>query len=212
VRRLPIVWGGVFAVFTVCCLLLASFANSSVGRSVRPQRGDNVIFVAARGDAACPAGSLQTGQVVAESGDRVRSSTVKADGVKLPFAGLFVNGRRVAAVSRSSSVLTPFTVARGETVVLSHGPACKLGLVATMPISSIVGYGTGTTGARVEAVRQQLQQRIFAEKYVAGVYLLVTAFFGLWLFIHAGRISRLQHQADALSNAAGRQRSAVSKS
>jgi hypothetical protein len=171
-----------------------------------------VIFVAARGDAGCPAGSLQTGQVVAAAGDRVRSSTVKAAGATRPSAGLLVNGQRVAAVPRLSSVVTPFTVSRGETVVLSHAPACKLGIVSTMPISSIVGYGTGTTGARVEAIRQQLQQRVVAEKYVAAVYLLVTGFFGLWLFIHAGRITRLQRQADALSDAAGRQQSAVSKS
>jgi hypothetical protein len=202
----------VFAVFTVCCLLLASFAGGSVGSSVRSQRGDNVIFVAARGDAACPAGSLQTGQVVAAAGDRVRSSTVKSARGKPPFEGLFVNGQRVAAVSGPSSVVTPFTVSRGETVVLSHAPACKPGLVITMPISSVVGYGTGTTGARVEAIRQQLEQRIVAEKYVAAVYLLVTGFFGLWLFIHAGRITRLERQADVLSEAAARRRARVSKS
>jgi hypothetical protein len=81
-----------------------------------------------------------------------------------------------------------------------------------MPISSVVGYETGTTGARVEAIRQQLEQRIVAEKYVAAVYLLVTGFFGLWLFIHAGRITRLERQADVLSEAAARRRARVSKS
>jgi hypothetical protein len=149
---------------------------------------------------------------VAAAGDRVRSSIVKTARGKPSFEGLFVNGQRVAAVSGTASVVTPFTVSRGETVVLSHAPACKPSLLITMPISSVVGYGTGTTGARVEAIRQQLEQRIVAEKYVAAVYLLVTGFFGLWLFIHAGRITRLERQADVLSEAAARRRARVSKS
>jgi hypothetical protein len=48
--------------------------------------------------------------------------------------------------------------------------------------------------ARVAVIQQELNNRITAERYVAGVYLLVVAVFLAYLLIHAGKFSRLQRE------------------
>jgi hypothetical protein len=117
-----------------------------------------------------------------------------------------VNGQRAVTVARVWPA-KPYTVRSGQYVILSRASGCAGQLIATVPASSIVAYGRTTVGARVAEIRRQLHQRIVAEKYVAGAYLLVTAFFGLWLFIHGGRLLRLERevaiyrqQADARSS------------
>jgi hypothetical protein len=204
-RKIPFIWIGTFGGFTVCCLLLATLAGGAVGTVVRPHRHDAVVFLSVGGNRSCPAGNLQSGVVLAGSGDRVRAISARGTGGKAATR-VYVNGQRAATVARVWPA-KPYTVRSGQYVILSRASGCAGQLIATVPASSIVAYGRTTVGARIAEIRRQLHQRIVAEKYVAGAYLLVTAFFGLWLFIHGGRLLRLERevaiyrqQADARSS------------
>jgi len=50
----------------------------------------------------------------------------------------------------------------------------------------------------VSGLRGDLRSRVTAEKYVAAIYLLVTLMFFLWVFIHAAKVARLDHEVRAL--------------
>jgi hypothetical protein len=164
---------------------------------------DSVLFMPTRQVGACALGDVSTARVVAVSGNNVaiRLATVAHSHVPT----LFVNGSAVSALSGSGIAIArmPRTkVPEHDVFLLAKGGtgACDSRALGPVPTSSLLGFTQAGMEARLGVVQRQLDDRITAEKYVAGVYLLFVAFFMLYLLIHATRFSRLQREVASLTS------------
>jgi signal peptidase I len=193
-RLPPLAWTVCFAVATVGCASAALAAGSTpVGTTITPLRNDVVVFVAPRATESCQLGQLATGIVAGIPGD-----TVAVRGKQV-----LVNGQALTAVPPLGvRTFEAQTVPPGGVFLLGTGAAaaCDSRQLGAIPAANVVGYTQAGLDARVDVVQQQLNSRIRAEKYVAGVYFVVVAFFVLWLMIHTGKVSRLQRELAELQD------------
>jgi hypothetical protein len=154
-------------------------------------RNDLVVFVSPREKGSCKLGQVATAAVVAIPGETVGMRRKQ----------LLVNGQAVTPLPAvGSQSFATRTVPAGGVFLLGKGAAgaCDSRELGAIPTANVVGYTQAGVNARVDAVQQQLNSRIGAEKYVAGVYFVVVAFFVLWLTIHAGKVARLQREVAGL--------------
>ena len=189
-----------FACLTLACAGVAvAAATSPVGGQIRAQANDSVIFAPPRQVGACTLGEVSTARVVAVPGDLVAIRPGRVGGRRVP--ALFVNKGLVSAFTGSVELLAPTRIPRHEVFLLGKGgaSACDSRLLGPVPSSNLLGFTEAGMEARVGVVQRQLDDRITAEKYVAGVYLLIVAFFMLYLMIHAGRFSRLERELASLT-------------
>ena len=112
-----------------------------------------------------------------------------------------MNKGLVSTFTGSVAFLVPMRIPRHEVFLLGTGgaSACDSRLLGPVPSSNLLGFTETGMEARVGVVQRQLDDRITAEKYVAGVYLLIVAFFMLYLMIHAGRFARLERELASLT-------------
>jgi hypothetical protein len=189
-------WTFCFASVTLVCAVAAMAAGrSSVGTPVRARDGDAVVFVVPRQTGSCKLGQAATGEVVATRGNVVSVQSSRVGGKLVPM--LFVNKLPIVAIPRVGvQALATTKVPAGQVFLLGTGQtrACDSRAFGTVSTSNLVGYTQAGMEARLAVIQQELSNRITAEKYVAGVYLLVVAVFLAYLLIHAGKLSRLQKE------------------
>jgi type IV secretory pathway protease TraF len=176
-------------------------SQAPVGTSVLAHRGDSVAYLVPSQVGSCGLGQVVTGRVVASGGSvvRVGAKQITLGGER--FSQLLVNGEFAGAIPHlGAQSFSPVRVDPHQFFILGTGGsrACDSRAFGTVAASSLVGYTQTGMAQRVGAVQRRLDDRITAEKYVAGVYLLFVAFFFGYLLIHAGKLSRLQRDVAAL--------------
>ena len=182
-----------------CAGAAVAAATSPVGGQIRPRVNDSVIFAPPRQVGACKLSEISSARVVAVPGDLVAIRPGRVGGRRVP--PLFVNKGLVSALTGAIQPLAPARIEAHNVFLLGTGgaSACDSRLLGPVPSSDLVGFTEKGMEAPVGVVQRELDDRITAEKYVAGVYLLIVAFFGLYLMIHAGRFSRLERELASLT-------------
>lgn len=200
VRRPPMVWIVCFALVTLLCAGAAVAAGTSpVGTQVQAHLGDSVVFVVPRQIGMCKLGQVASGQVVGVRGNVISVRNAQIGGQRV--SGLFQNKVLISVVpALGAQSLAASKVPAHELFLLGTGSTrgCDSRVLGPVSKRNVVGFTEAGMSARVGVVQQQLTDRITAEKYVAGVYLLFVAFFFVYLMIHAGRFSRLERELAAL--------------
>ena len=164
---------------------------------VRAAVNDSVIFVAPRQVGTCRLDQVETGRVVGVGGDLVAVRSTPIGGRRVP--ALFVDHEFVSAIPGvEARSFSRTKVPANDVFLLGSEHRCDSLTVGPVPGANLLGFTEKGMAARVGVVQDELDGRITAEKYVAGVYLLFIAFFMLYLMIHGGRFSRLERELAAL--------------